>query len=194
MFSIPYSLKKIVYLSVFTFCFSQQVLMQTRPADSPTPTPTPIFRDIAAESGLDFTHFNGMTGKLFLPEIMGSGAALFDFDNDGDLDVFLVQGTMLEKSIPPDKEIFPWTQTASPAGKLFRNDLSIDKAGNRTIKFTDVTEKSKIVADGYGFGVATGDINNDGFIDLYICNLESNKFFLNKGDGTFEDYGKIKNG
>ncbi|MDQ2974347.1 MAG: hypothetical protein M3R69_02915, partial [Acidobacteriota bacterium] len=57
---------------------------------------SPIFDEVADKVGLKFRHYNGMTGKLYLPEIMGSGAALFDFDNDGDLDVFLVQGTVLE--------------------------------------------------------------------------------------------------
>jgi hypothetical protein len=56
----------------------------------------PIFKDVAEQAGLKFQHYNGMTGKFYLPEITGSGAALFDFDNDGDLDVFLVQGNVLE--------------------------------------------------------------------------------------------------
>lgn len=132
-------------------------------------------------------HFNGMTGKMYLPEIMGSGAALFDFDNDGDLDVFIVQGKVLEPNVPVEKTIFPWQNAEPPTGRLFRNDLTVGKDGTRTIKFTDVTKASGIVADGYGFGVATGDVNNDGFIDLYICNLESNRLFINNGNGTFRD-------
>ncbi len=172
--------------------FTFQVFSQTKPIPTPNPTtiphtPQPIFTDIAQTSGLNFTHYNGMTGKLYLPEIMGSGSALFDFDNDGDLDVFIVQGKVLEPNVKTDKTIFPWTDSEPPKGRLFRNDLKINKDGTRTIKFTDVTTKSGIVADGYGFGIATGDINNDGFVDLYICNLESNKLYLNKGDGTFTD-------
>ena len=61
----------------------------------------PIFKDVAEQVGLRFQHYNGMTGKFYLPEITGSGAALFDFDNDGDLDVFLVQGNVLEPNTKP---------------------------------------------------------------------------------------------
>jgi len=71
---------------------SQQSRRETRDG----PSPSSIFKEVAEEVGLSFQHYNGMTGKLFLPEIMGSGAALFDFDNDGDLDVFIVQGNVLE--------------------------------------------------------------------------------------------------
>src|SRR3954471_16351663 len=67
-----------------------------------------IFKDVAGEAGLRFQHYNGMTGKLFLPEIMGSGAALIDFDNDGDLDVFIVQGSLLEPNVRSGDTLFPW--------------------------------------------------------------------------------------
>src|ERR1044071_7363040 len=132
----------------------------------------PIFDEVAEKVGLNFRHYNGMTGKLCLPEIMGSGAALFDYDNDGDLDVFLVQGATLEPGGKPNGTL--------PRGRLFRNDLN-----GRTLRFVDVTEKSGIVATGYGMGVAVGDINNDGRPDLYITNLGSNQMYLNKGGGKF---------
>ena len=147
----------------------------------------PIFEEAAEKVGLNFRHYNGMTGKLFLPEIMGSGAALFDYDNDGDLDVFLVQGAVLEPGAKPQETLFPWSGSGLPRGRLFRNDLAIGKDGNRQLRFVDVTEKSGIVATGYGMGVAVGDINNDGRPDLYITNLGSNQMYLNKGDGTFVD-------
>ncbi|HEX3231451.1 MAG TPA: VCBS repeat-containing protein, partial [Pyrinomonadaceae bacterium] len=146
-----------------------------------------IFNEISDQSGLKFRHYNGMTGKLFLPEIMGAGAALLDFDNDGDLDVFLVQGATLEVADQPARTLFPWRGPGDLRSRLFRNDLVVGKDGNRSLHFTDVTEKSGIVANGYGMGVAVGDINNDGWIDLYVTNLGSNKMFLNKGDGTFAD-------
>jgi enediyne biosynthesis protein E4 len=172
------------------FFWTFLVLVPFASAQKTVPPPdaaAPLFTDATETSGLDFTHYNGMTGKLYLPEIMGSGAALFDLENDGDLDIFLVQGKVLEPGVTPSATVFPWTKPEPPAGKLFRNDTVIDKDGKRTLKFTDITAASGIRADGYGFGAATGDINNDGFTDLYICNLENNRLFLNKGDGTFAD-------
>src|SRR5215216_3553270 len=136
-----------------------------------------VFKDVAEQVGLRFQHYNGMTGKFYLPEITGSGAALFDFDNDGDLDVFLVQGNALEPDTKP---------TGSPRGKLFRNDLNL----KHTLSFTDVTQQSGIAATGYGMGAAVGDINNDGLPDLYLTNLGSNQMYLNKGDGKFVDITK----
>ena len=141
---------------------------------SPANAQKPIFDEVGETAGLGFRHYNGMTGKFFLPEIMGAGGALFDYDSDGDLDVFLVQGAMLEPNSKPD--------SSPPRGRLFRNDLEAGK-----LRFSDVTEKSRIRATGYGMGVAAGDINNDGKPDLYITNLGSNQMYLNKGDGTFDD-------
>src|ERR1700694_4615243 len=149
-----------------------------------------IFKEVAEQTGLKFQHFNGMTGKFYLPEITGSGAALFDFDNDGDLDVFLVQGNVLEPNSKPESTQFPWRRTEPPRGRLFRNDLVVGRDGTRTLHFTDVTEKSGIMASGYGMGVAVGDINNDGWPDLYLTNLGSNQMYLNKGDGTFVEVTK----
>ena len=138
---------------------------------------TSLFKEVAEQVGLKFQHYNGMTGKFYLPEITGSGAALFDCDNDGDLDVFLVQGNVLEPNTRPNGTLF---------GRLFRNDLNPGK----TLSFTDVTQKSGIVATGYGMGAAVGDINNDGLPDLYLSNLGSNQMYLNKGDGKFVDVTK----
>ena len=150
----------------------------------------PIFNDVAERSGLKFRHYNGMTGKFYLPEITGSGAALFDFDNDDDLDVFLVQGNVLEPNTKPSGTLSPWRGPESPRGKLFRNDLTVNKDGSRSLSFTDVTAQSGIVATGYGMGAAVGDINNDGLPDLYLTNLGSNQMYLNKGGGKFEDVTK----
>lgn len=149
----------------------------------------PIFTERAEQVGLRFKHYNGMTGKFYLPEITGSGAALFDFDNDGDLDVFLVQGNVLEPGTKPGDTLFPWRGVEPLRGRLFRNDLILGKEV-RTLKFTDVTQQSGIVADGYGMGAASGDINNDGLPDLYLTNLGANQMYLNKGDGKFVDVTK----
>ncbi|HEV8204424.1 MAG TPA: CRTAC1 family protein [Pyrinomonadaceae bacterium] len=144
-----------------------------------------VFKETAEQVGLRFQHYNGMTGKFYLPEITGSGGALFDFDNDGDLDVFLVQGNVLEPSTQPGNTLFPWRGPESPRGRLFRNELRSGK-----LTFTDVTQQSGIVATGYGMGVAVGDINNDGLPDLYLSNLGSNQMYLNKGGGKFADVTK----
>src|SRR5262245_43173070 len=144
--------------------------------------PETWFTDATAASGLTFTHFNGMSGQLYYPEIMPPGVALFDADNDGDLDVFVVQGRMLG-STPIDRAWFP-PREASIGGRLFRNDIEVAAGG---LHFTDVTEKSGISARGYGMGVAAGDHNNDGCVDLYVTNLGSNQLFRNNCDGRFTD-------
>ena len=128
-----------------------------------------------------------MTGELYLPEITGSGAALFDYDNDGDLDVYLIQGAMIGKGRNLEDAIFPWQGSETPQDQLYRNDLEHDANGVGRLAFTNVTHRSAIVAEGYGMGVAVGDVNNDGWPDLYASNLASNQMFLNQGDGTFAD-------
>jgi hypothetical protein len=180
----PVVLKLLMTVAAAAFC-----LTPARPAGSAAVRAqvSPIFDELAEETGLRFRHYNGMTGKLLLPEIMGAGAALFDFDSDGDMDVFLVQGSTLEASDKPERTLFPWTEKDAPRGRLFRNDLAVSKEGAPVPKFTDVTERSGIRATGYGMGAASGDVNNDGRADLYLCNLGQNQLYLNNGDGTFAD-------
>ena len=138
------------------------------------------FIDVTSESGLDFAHVNGAEGGLLLPEVIGSGGALFDYDNDGDLDLFAVQGSGLS-ALGSAKDV------QSPGSRLFRNDLTVAPDGARALRFTDVTKASGIVATGYGMGAATGDFDNDGWIDLYVTNLGSNQLLRNNGNGTFSD-------
>jgi hypothetical protein len=121
-----------------------------------------------------------MSGDLRMPEILGPGVALFDYDNDGDLDVFVLQGQILAKGRGEASQ-------GSLTGRLFRNDLDVHPDGTRTLHFTDVTAQSGIVATGYGMGVATGDFDNDGFVDLYLTNFGANQLLHNNGDGTFTD-------
>ena len=147
--------------------------------------PPAIFEDVTREVGLDFRHFNGMTGDFTIAEITGSGAGVFDFDDDGDLDVYLVQGALLGTDM--GKAVFPWRGPERPMGRLFRNDLVVGKGGTGGLHFTDVTAASGIVADGYGMGVATGDYDDDGRVDLYLTNLGPNRLYRNRGDGTFAD-------
>ena len=145
------------------------------------------FTDRAKEAGLDFVHFNGMSGKFYQPEIMAPGVALFDYDNDGDLDLYVVQGQMLGTG----QSLLPVPTGESPGGRLYRNDLEIKPDGTRVLHFTDVTKQSGITPRGYGMGVATGDIDNDGWVDLYLTGFGRNQMFRNNGDGTFTDVSKV---
>ncbi len=149
---------------------------------SPTPAFPPSdarFTDRASEAGIEFVHFNGMSGAFDISEIMGAGVALFDYDNDGDLDVYFVQGGFLG----PEAD----RPAGAPTDRLFRNDLVVHADGTRTLRFTDATEASGFVARGYGMGVATGDFDNDGWVDLYRTALGPNQMFRNNRDGTFTD-------
>ncbi len=141
---------------------------------------TPLFRDVAVQTGLNFHHFNGATGRHYMPEIMGAGVALFDYDNDGDLDIYLVQGTRLDRD---GKPLFPPPPGWKPGNRLFKNLL----AETGELRFVDVTEKAGVGHIGYGMGVAAGDYDNDGFLDLYVTNFGRNVLYHNNGDGTFTD-------
>ena len=160
------------------------------PAEDPDATDSNAwFVDHAAAAGVDFVHFNGAAGDFFYPEILPPGVALFDYDNDGDLDAAVVQGRMLRDDQTLADSLMPPPPSATPAGaRLFRNDLSTGAAdGASTLRFVDVTEQSEITADGYGLGIATGDIDNDGWVDLLVTNFGPSQLFRNDGDGTFTD-------
>ena len=131
----------------------------------------PLFIEKAAESGLNFRHSTGATGQFYMPEIIGPGAALFDYDNDGDLDVYLIQGAALNGKF------------LNPGNHLYRNELY----PSGKLQFTDVTARSGIGYIGYGMGAAVGDYDNDGYPDLYLTNYGANALFRNNGDGTFTD-------
>jgi len=150
---------------------------------APSKTVEEIFTDRAKEAGIDFVHFNGASGFHYYPETMGSGVALFDYDNDGDLDIFLVQGAMLGS----DASQTLYTPQLPLRGRLYRNDSVHNPDGTCTLKFVDVTEQCGIRAEGYGMGVAAADFNNDGWVDLYITNFGHNQMWRNNGDGTFTD-------
>ena len=145
-----------------------------------------LFTDATASAGLDFEHWNGMSGNLYYPEVVGAGAALFDYDNDGDLDLYLVQGSFLGNESDRTSATTPWTGDRPPRDRLYRNDLELRDDG-ATVRFVDVTEESGIAATGYGMGVVAADLDNDGWVDLYVLNLGANQLWRNEGDGTFSD-------
>ena len=144
------------------------------------------FVDRGAEWGIDFVHFTGMSGELYFSEMMGSGAGLLDYDGDGDLDAYLVQGHMLgDKGI--EAATFPPRHPLPLVDRLYRNDLVVNEDGSTTPRFVDVTEDWGIQSTGYGMGVVVGDIDNDGDPDIYVTNAGPNQMFRNNGDGTFTD-------
>ncbi len=130
--------------------------------------PSVQFVDVTLESKIKFKHENGASKEKLLVETFGSGVACFDYDNDGLLDIYFVNGANLSQGKP------------SPGNVLYRN------TGKGT--FVDVTEKTGVAGHGaYGTGVAVGDYDNDGFLDLYVTNYGSNILYHNNGDGTFTD-------
>ena len=129
------------------------------------------FTDITREAGIDFVHENGAYGDKLLPETMGGGCAFLDYDNDGDQDILLV-----------NSQRWPWDARASapPATLvLYRND--------GTGKFENVTVEAGLAVSLYGMGVAVGDYDGDGLVDLFISNLGPNRLFRNRDGKSFED-------
>lgn len=130
------------------------------------------FVEVARERGIDFVQVNGASGKKYSIETMGGGVGLFDYDGDGDLDAYLVNGSAL-----------PGHDTSeTPVNRLYRNEGPASGWS-----FVDVTEDAGVGDAGYGMGCAVGDYDNDGDIDLYVTNFGANILFQNNGDGTFSD-------
>ena len=148
------------------------------------------FTDEAENAGIDFVHFNGASGAFYYPEILPPGVALLDYDNDGDLDVYLAQGQMLGSGKSLNLAFVPPHGSSPLRGRLYRNDLRVRADGTRVLHFTDVTDTSGINANQYGLGVAAADVDNDGWVDLLITNFGTNELFHNNGNGTFTDVSK----
>jgi enediyne biosynthesis protein E4 len=144
------------------------------------PPSAPLFLESAAATGLTFRHVNGATGRYYIVEEMGAGVALFDYDNDGDLDVFFVQGDSLAADAGSSGGI-------RPTSRLFRNDLAIGRDGRPMLHFTDVTARAGIGLLAYGMGAAVGDYDNDGDLDLFVTTFGPDTLYRNNGNSTFTD-------
>jgi hypothetical protein len=150
---------------------------QKAPATSSASSSGDAFVDITQRLRVDFQYRASHTSKKYLIETMGAGVALFDYDNDGRLDIFLVNGAPL--SDPTRKGTIP-----RKTDSQYWNRLYHQKSDGT---FEDVTEKAGLQGAGYGMGVAVGDYDNDGFEDLYVTAYGGNKLYHNNGNGTFTD-------
>ena len=130
------------------------------------------FTDVTSQAGIRFKHTDGRSGEKYYLETLGSGAAWFDYDNDGDADIYFVNGT----DLPGMHSDVP------PTNVLYRN--------NSDGTFTDVTAEAFVGDDGYGFSCAVGDYDNDGLKDLYVTNFGPNVLYHNNGNSTFTDVTK----
>ena len=156
----------------------ESVTPARRPAPPAPQSPSPVtFTDITAQSGIAFRQVASPTSQKYLPETMGGGVALFDYDNDGRLDIFFTNGARLLDPMPkgalPDKR-----------EPRFWNRLYHQKADGT---FEDVTERAGLRGEGYSMGAAAADFDGDGFTDLYVAGFETGALYRNRGDGTFED-------
>lgn len=163
------------------------VLMTGCSAGAPAVPDTPAewFTERARAAGLDFIHVNGASGAFYYPEILPPGVGLIDYDNDGDLDVYLVQGRPLGPGQGRGS-----AAAAALHGRLYRNNLRVHADGTRQLDFTDVTEASGIRAVQFGLGVAAADVDNDGWTDLLLTNFGTNQLLRNNAGAGFVDVSK----
>jgi hypothetical protein len=166
------SLFFVIALLLITFAGSQDAQCQVAGKQ-----PSGKFIDVTPSLGIQFEYASSHTSKKYLIETMGSGVALFDYDNDGRLDIFLVNGAALDDPTP--KGTIP-----QKTGPKYWNRLYHQKLDGT---FEDVTEKAGLQGTGYGMGAAIGDYDNDGNEDLFVTEYGGNKLYHNNGDGTFTD-------
>ncbi|MBM3811435.1 MAG: CRTAC1 family protein [Acidimicrobiia bacterium] len=137
----------------------------------------PIFQDVTPESGIGFRHDKSPTTRKYLIESVTGGVAMIDYDSDGRLDLYFVNGAALTDPMNP-------SQSPDKSSPKFWNRLYRNMGGFR---FEDVTEKAGLRGRGYGMGAAAGDYDSDGRVDLYVTNFGANILYRNRGDGTLED-------
>ncbi len=134
-----------------------------------------VLTDVTKGTGIEFVHTDGGSGQRFIMETVSAGLALFDYDNDGDVDIYFLNGSPL-KGTQVDQR---------PQNRLYRNE--------GYMKFTDVTQEAGLGDRGYGLGVVVGDYDSDGDLDVYLNNYGPNVLYRNNSDGTFTDVSKKAN-
>jgi enediyne biosynthesis protein E4 len=171
MMSTTSSVRAVLMASLAASVLAHQAVPPTRQVP-PAPASAPAnvrFADVTAEAGLaGFRHVSGSAEKRYIIETTGSGVALFDYDSDGWLDIYMVNGSTLQPRAD-----------GTPRAALFRNN------GDRT--FRDVTATAGVANERWGQGACVGDVDNDGAADLYVTNFGPNRLFRNQGDGGFTD-------
>ena len=152
-------------------------LPKTPPPPGPQARSTVTFTDVTAQLGIKFIHAASKTTSKYLLETMGGGIAMFDFDNDGRMDLFFTNGAALKQSMSKD-------DLPDKSEPKYWNRLFQQKADGT---FTDVTERAGPKGVGYSMGVAAADYDNDGFVDLFVTGYKADRLYHNNGDGTFTD-------
>jgi hypothetical protein len=160
---------RLPLILIISLLLAGQAWSQTKPSRSVPPAPTTSFVDVTREAGIDFHLTCGTLNKRYIMDSMCGGVAVFDYDNDGWMDIYFVDGSTFE-DVHSGK---------CHTGKLYRN--------NHDGTFRDVSAKSGIAHCGWGFGVAVGDYDNDGWEDLYVTYLDGAVLYHNNHDGTFTD-------
>jgi enediyne biosynthesis protein E4 len=157
--------------------YSTPDLPKNPPAPGPQARSPLLFSDVTAQSGINFRHAASKTSFKYLLETMGGGVAIFDFDNDGRMDIFFSNGAALKDSMSKD-------EVADKSQPKYWNRLYRQKTDGT---FADVTERAGLKGSGYSMGVAAADYDNDGYVDLFVTGYKADGLYRNNGDGTFAD-------